>query len=371
MKKIFIISCLLIGFWVFGNVPKKDSLIQVALENIHQDPDVTIKIAENLLKNTQDTDEKARYYGLLSTAYIGKRDFESSLEYALKSQDLLHETNNPDTKTKILLSVAIQYQQMELFSKSLELLDDLEKLSSQIDNEIQKHSLLGKANAVRGMIYKSQSNPDLALNKFLIAVKHLQQILPQDKSEANLSVVFYNIGYCYVEIGKSTDAKTAFNQSLKFAKQSKAISLEGFAYKGLSDVYFNEGQHQQSLDLLNLAEQSAKNVGDLLLDEGIYKGKADNFLALNMFDEYQVYNDNYLKTRFVREQNELKSIHNSIDNQMKVSELKLNDIKNKHQKINLLIVSLALIICVILIILILKNRKLNLQYQTRIKDLIN
>ena len=68
----------------------------------------------DLAGTKEKADERAHLYMLISNAYIAKRNNDSSLFYILKATDLINTTTLITTKIKILNSVAVQYQQMEL-----------------------------------------------------------------------------------------------------------------------------------------------------------------------------------------------------------------------------------------------------------------
>lgn len=372
MRK-FLICFMLFSFGIltFAGNPR-EALFNKAKANIFRDPEETIKISNQLLKDETDVDKKAEIYLTLSKAYIAKRDFDKSLTYVTKVQDLLDEISNSDTKAQILISIAIQYQQMEIFNKSLSFLDEIDQHSQKMpDSSRIKFSVLGKAYAVRGMIYKSQLNPELALSKFVVAVKNLEKIAPALQSNANLSIVYYNIGYCYMDLGDKAKSEQAFLRSLDFAEKEKAKSLEAFAYKGLSEVMMANAKHQEALLLLQKAAALSQNVGDLLLDEGIQRNIADNYLALNDITNYNLYNQKYLQTRFQREQNELQSINTSIDNIQKGNKKNLDGVKQSQRKVDSFIILIGVALVVLFLFLIWKKRKANRLLQNNIKTILN
>ena len=139
---------------------------------------------------------------LLSNAYIAKRDIDSSLYYINQTSNLI---NNSDikiaTKVRILNHIAVQYQQMELYDKALETLDRSQELCNQIPaGRYHRNYYWEFINIVRGMVYRAQSNPEMALEKFKSALKYYKTI-PADKSLlANMSVIAYNIGNCYLDL---------------------------------------------------------------------------------------------------------------------------------------------------------------------------
>ncbi|SEV96745.1 Tetratricopeptide repeat-containing protein [Chryseobacterium wanjuense] len=372
----FIIKLILLLFLGFqnsfsGQKISDDSLMKKAQLEIYDNPEKAINIGKSLLKKEKDVKKLIAIYLLLSTANIAKRDFDISLKYILKAKELAQKTNDPKTQTTVLVSVAIQYQQMELFSKSLETLDEADQYLSKLpDDTREKHFETARINAIRGMIYKSQSNSEIALEKFLKSVEHFEKIGQKKSTYANMSVVYYNIGYCYLNLNQNDKAEQAFLQSIHYAQENQAKSLEAFALKGMSELYKQKREHQMALNLLIKAENLCKNTGDLILNEGIYKEMADNYLAMGNQNLYQVYNKKYFEMHFQRTQNELNSINQSIDNHNKETFLKSEELKRRHYYLIASVIGFGTLVIAILLILIFKIRKENKKYHKEIQQMI-
>jgi tetratricopeptide (TPR) repeat protein len=308
---------------------------------------------------------------LLSTANIAKRNFDESLKYILKAKELAQKTNDIKTQATVLISVAIQYQQMELFSKSLETLNEADVYIEKLpENSDDRHTETARSYAIRGMIYKSQSNSEIALEKFLISIKNFEKVSTEKSAYANMSIVYYNIGYCYLNLNQMEKAHLAFLKSVDYAKIINAKSLEAFALKGMAEMYKQNRENQTALNLLIKAENLSKNIGDLVLNEGIYKEMADNYLATGKQNLYQEYNKKYFETRFKREQNELSSINHSINNHNKETLKKSQELKAHYTYLTIIILCIGAIFISSLLYFILKIRKQNAQYQKQIQQLI-
>lgn len=371
LLKLILIILLAFQISTFGQKISDDSLLKKARLEIYNNPENTISIANSLLKKEKDIKKTISLYMLLSTANIAKRDFDESLKYILKAKELAPKTNDPKTQTNVLVSVAIQYQQMELFSKSLEILDEADEYLIKLpDNSFEKNTETARSYAIRGMIYKSQSNPEIALEKFLKSVESFKKVNPKEATYANMSVVFYNIGYCYLNLNQIDKAEKSFLESIDYAQKKKAKSLEAFALKGMAEVYKQKRQNETALKLLIKAEDLCKDTNDLVLNEGIFKEMADNYLAIGNQNSYQIYNKKYFEMRFRREQNELNSINQSIDNHNKETLIKSEELRQSFTYCLASVVGFGIVIIAIFLSFIFKIRKQNKKYHAEIQKLI-
>lgn len=368
-----IVSLFFLFFCIFTKAQKTpDSvLIKKAKLEIYDNPDNTIKIGEQLLKKPHDVKTSINLYMLLSTANIAKRNFDKSLKYILKAKELSQKTNDPKSQAGVLISVAIQYQQMELFSKCLETLNEADQYIARIpEKNPEKYIETAASHAIRGMVYKSQSNSEIALEKFLISIQNYDKVPVKKTTYSNMSVVYYNIGYCYLNLNQIDKAQEAFSQSINYARKNYAKSLEAFALKGISEIHKQRYENQSAINLLLKAENLCKNTGDIILNEGLYKELAENYLALGHQNLYQQYNKKYLEMRFKRKQNELKSINQVIDNHNKETSLESEKLNSYYRYIKMGSVLLGSIFIVILLYSIIKIRKQNKKFHQEIQQMI-
>ncbi|WP_411812176.1 tetratricopeptide repeat protein [Chryseobacterium scophthalmum] len=372
---VFLLSVLLCTVSVSGQKISDDSLsalIKKANQEIYNNPDNAIKIGKKLLKNEKDTKKLIRIYLLLSTAGVAKRDFDESLQYIYKARDLAKKTNDPKIQTSVLMTVAVQFQQMDLLSKSIETLDEVDKYLAELPENLSlKHFETAKSFALRGMIYKSQANPEIALQEFLIAIKNFEKVPDQKTTFYNQSIVYYNIGACYLMINELKQAEKAFQKSISIARLIKANSLEAFALKGMSEIPKQKHQNQVALNLLLQAEALSKNIGDITLNEGIYIEMADNYLAMGKQNFYQLYSRKYFESQFKREQNELSSINHALDIHNLESQKKSKDMITHYHFLIWAAVLSGVIIFGLFFYSVLKIRRRNQKDQEEIKKLFS
>ncbi|KYH03851.1 hypothetical protein A1704_20940 [Chryseobacterium cucumeris] len=369
---IVLMSLLLFQTTLAGQKISDDSLMKIANLEIYNNPDNAINIGKKLLRKERDLNKSIKIYLILSTAGIAKRNFDESLQYILKAREMVQKTNDPKIQTSFLIAAAVQYQQMELFSKSLETLDEADEYLVKLpEDSYLKNFETARSFALRGMIYKSQSNPEIALQEFLIAIRNFERIKEKkEKTYFNQSIIYYNIGHCYLNLNQPDNAGTAFMKSMNLAGMIKAKSLEAFALKGLAEMNKQKHQNQEALKLLIKAENLGKEAGDLSLDEGIYKEMAENYLAMGNPNLYQVYSRKYFETKFKREQSELSSINHAIDVHNMETQKKSKKLATRYNYFMAGMIILGLFVLSIFFYFVMKIRKQNKKYHDEIKQLI-
>ncbi len=336
-----------------------EQLYKQAISNVYQNPDNSLKMAQKMLKNEKNQNNIIRLYKLISLSYISKRDYDKSLDWVLKMKELSKTITDSEQKIKILNIIAIQYQQMGLYSKTLEILDEYNKEILLLKDSHFKSYHLGINYAIRGLVYKNQNNNELALEKLTKGLEYLNQVGDYENAIANTSVFLYNIGYCYFYLNKYQEAEKYFRKSAEVAKSVGAESLEAFAYKGLSENFTVLGKHQEAIELLKKSVNLSKKVGDLVLSEGIYKGFSDNYLALQDWSNYEVYNKLYAETKFAREQSELASLNKSIDVLNQENNKKIEEQKTKLRIISFIIITISSLVFIWFLLNFIKHRKRN------------
>lgn len=113
----------------------KEEIISKARDAIYDNPDYSISVSDSLLKTENDIDMRAKLLLMKCNAYTSKRNYEESLKNVLEAKALLNRINDSETKVRVLISIAIQYQQMELFRKCLDILDESEKQAATLQNQ--------------------------------------------------------------------------------------------------------------------------------------------------------------------------------------------------------------------------------------------
>lgn len=346
-----------------------DSLIKASTLEIYENPDKAIATGKSIFEDPKNNAKnKIRGLMLISDGYSSKRDYQKSLEYVLKANQLAVPLNEDLLKIRILFKLAAQYEHLKIYDKAINFLDESEQLILAFPVRDSVQFLLGNNYVIRGFIYKEQLNCDIAINFFEKGIKQYEGF-DESITSANLSITYYNIGNCYTLMAKNEEAKSSFAKSISVAKKVNAKSLEAFSLKGLAEVYTLEGNYNEAIKALQEALIISKSVGDLVLNQGIYKGLSENYLAINQWEKYRIYHLNYLKTQLEVKESERKSISISLDETMAVQNSKLEAIIPNYYYGILTSVLITLVVVIFSFFNYKKTKKSNLKLQDLIDDL--
>ena len=344
----FIITVILCFFTSIISAQKNlDSILTITSNEIFENPNKAITIGKDVLSNATQAGTKINALMLISNAYLSKRENAKSLEYALMTRQYLNQLSSQKTQINILNTIGMQHQQLGIYDKAIEYLDEALLLSKQIKNPDSLPSILGYNYTIRGFIYREQMSCDVALTYFDKAIFQFKKISTLNTMKANLSTLTYNKGNCFLQISEIDSARVNFNQSIEYAQEVGANSLLAFAKKGLSEVYTFEGNYSKAIDELNEAENASKNVGDLILNQGVYKNLSDNYLALNNRELYKIYFKKYTEVqKQINEKEQITintSINNLIEENNSATEKKLSNLRIIHWILTSFILLLILI----------------------------
>lgn len=345
-KKIIAVALFVFGgsFYAIGQSDSKlDSLLKQAKLDIYEKPESVIKLGDSLYKSADSSPEtKVNALMLISDAYSSKRDYEKSLKYFQIANELSKKDNNIDLQIVVLSRTAVRYQQMKVYDKAIQYLDECDKLIAANPDQKTKHQYTqGNNYIVRGLIYKDQLNCDIAINYLNKGIDLYKKSVTTLKY-ANLSIAYYNRGNCYIQLLDYKEAKNSFDQAIISADKVDASSLKAFALKGMAEVYNQQGDHKRAIELLQDGLKISKKVGDLILNRELYLNLANNYKSIDNWDEYKKYNLLFLKNQSIIKESERLSINDSIDELTAINDEKIHQMQIRYYVVISLMVLLSL-----------------------------
>lgn len=358
-KKSFILVILLIlstRYSVFSQDQKKlEQLIKTANVEMYENPEKVISTGLKIIQLSKNNiDLKIKAYKLVSDGYSSKREYQKSLKYLIKALELLPKSEDKLLKISIDTKAGIQYHQLNIYQSAITYLDRAEKMCLEYPVKDSVSSFLGVNYVVRGFIYKEKLNCDIAISFFDKGIKELSSKNKISENATRISIAKYNKGNCYLLLEENALAEKCFKEAFTSAKKVNAKSLEAFALKGIAQIHTLNGTYDEAISELNQAYSISKKVNDLVLNQEIYLGLSENYLAINQPEKYKEYQQKLMQTQTKLKENERASIENLLqENYNNIEKKTKSDLSNFW-----IFVFLALTISIPLIALII-NKKTN------------
>lgn len=358
-KKSFILVILLLlstRYSVFAQDQKKlEQLIKTANVEMYENPEKVISTGLKIIQLSKNNiDLKIKAYKLVSDGYSSKREYQKSLKYLIKALELLPKSEDKLLKISIDTKAGIQYHQLNIYQSAITYLDRAEKMCLEYPVKDSVSSFLGVNYVVRGFIYKEKLNCDIAISFFDKGIKELSSKNKINENATRISIAKYNKGNCYLLLEENALAEKCFKEAFTSAKKVNAKSLEAFALKGIAQIHTLNGTYDEAISELNQAYSISKKVNDLVLNQEIYLGLSENYLAINQPEKYKEYQQKLMQTQTKLKENERASIENLLqENYNNIEKKTKSDLSNFW-----IFVFLALTISIPLIALII-NKKTN------------
>lgn len=339
-------------------------ILDSAAVKVYSNPDEAVKIAEYVYnRNNNYPKLQATALLLLSNIASKKMQYDQSLNFALKAKELSFKTRDLKLKLKVLNTIAMHYYISGVYNNALQILDEAEKISAEYPHKDSIRIILGNNWGIRGAIYKEQLSPSIALKYFIRAIGEFKKEAENPKALINLSLIYYNMGYCNISLERNSEAKSDFNSALYYADKIGAPNLIAYAKQGIAEVYTHEGKYSNAIkELQSAISISKKTEPDPELDCFIYKSLSDNYLATNDWKNYQVYSKKY----FTAQEDNIIAKRKFIQESLEKTNTAIQQEMNEHRLYFYFALTTILVLICILIFTIIKDQII---FKAKLNDL--
>jgi two-component system, sensor histidine kinase and response regulator len=229
-----------------------------------------------LADSLNDKLAKGKLYRLYGQIYndLYQQDYEKVLGFFRESFRLLTSIE-PSSSLKFevdmeiastLNNMAYLYWQWGQLKESLSYYDSAIRFTQKIWEQEPSHQrltrMLGLELNSRGAVYWGLGNHRAALESYLEAIPHFDQV----NSPHHSSLVYNNIGLIYDAWGQKKTAFSHFHTGLKLAKKAKNPNSLGYSFSNLGRFHEREGHYDSALFYYqNSAENylSTNNMGGI------------------------------------------------------------------------------------------------------------
>ncbi|WP_191858950.1 helix-turn-helix domain-containing protein [Hanstruepera ponticola] len=358
---LLLIGCLL-SFNVFS---QQDNLISKASELVYSNPDEAIKIAELILKTSQDSQDNAHARLLLAKSYLVKGAFNEAVINAFDDVSLLDDIN-VETQVEINIIKATLLRKLYLDKQSEYYLNQasemLSKESIKAQDSLHSNIALERINM---LIDRRNSTEALAvINKteaqfksFFESNKHKKQSLYIAKERAFSDLTQYDSAFVYIN--------KIF--SVKDSTQVTNLYERAMLYKELGYLHLQKKEFDKSEKNFFIALRFAEILGNDNLLLQINRELAINYLASGQKSQHKVYNDVFLLLNNeveLMEQEAVNTVYNLITKQHENWVSSEKDIYQRYQNLLLAGILFIIVVCVFFILTSQARKK-------RIKEIIS
>lgn len=219
---------------------KLENGISYLSEIKYEDPQLTIKISDTLIKLCKDTNEKylIDIYSILGASYWHLGELGKSTNYFTLCYNASIKFKANQEALSSLNSIGYNYFELGDYSSALNNLDKSLTLGKKIND---------KASLAITQTYIGQINSKL--KKYSTAIKYYNESLIYFKNEGkykNEAIVYNNIGNCFLEENKFDSAIYYFNKSLELSKQKKFPKGIAMATSNAGLTYLDKKQYKKA-----------------------------------------------------------------------------------------------------------------------------
>lgn len=249
------------------------------LETAQKDLKIAFKVADSLYKISETPLLKTRSLMLTASLYKQSGDVKKSIEYALKSGEIIEQTDSYSWQAKVYGFLATQYRMVKLYNSSRTYLEKAFEISENIENP-------KAANNIKGLMLQEKAYNDIEQKNFKKAIENINRSQNYFKlTEANLDFFTANneqlLGLSYFNLNDLDQALSHYKKALKFTANDSENFLVGLIYNGFAEVYLEKKDLKSAKKYLSLAERISEKSQYLELKNEIYKTSQKYYAVIN------------------------------------------------------------------------------------------
>ncbi|MCT4303849.1 helix-turn-helix domain-containing protein [Elizabethkingia anophelis] len=270
MNRFFIIVLFFISNIIFSQDLNSFNSIynKTYLETSQKDMKKALKIADSLFSISQTPILKTKSMMLSATLYQQSGDLKKAIQYALKSEEIINNTDNELWKARIYGFLATQYRILKLYKNSKMYMDMALEACKRIDDP-------KFVNNTKGLMMQEMAYYESDLENYKKAIYYINQsqlhfnLIKQNNdfftlnNEQLLGLNYYKLN----DLGKSTQH---YNKALKMAKDNPPNFITYLVYNGLANIYLDQKNLKEAKKYIDLMQNASDKSYYLELRNVIY-----------------------------------------------------------------------------------------------------
>lgn len=237
------------------------------LDLAQRDMQAAMKVADSLYTISETPLFKTRSLMLSASLYKQAGEVKKSIEFAVKSGEIIAETDNYAWKAKVYGFLATEYRALKLYDFSKQYLDKALAVSNKIENP-------KAANNIKGLMLQEKAYYEMDQKQYKKAIENIHKSQQYFKlTEAHVDFLTANneqlLGLTYYELKDLDQSLLHYNKALNLTKNDPENFLVGLIYNGFANVYLDKKDLKNAKKYLDLAENVSDKSGYLLLKREI------------------------------------------------------------------------------------------------------
>ena len=242
--------------------------VKTYLETSQKDFKKAVTIADSLYTISETPLLQTKSLMLSATLYQQSNDLKKSVDYALKAEKIIENTNDSSWKARVAGFLATQYRLLALFDKSGIYAEKTLRLADKIENP-------EAANSTKGLMWQEKAYYNIETENYRDAVKCINFSQSYfDKISQNKDFLTANnkqlLGLSYYRLDKKDAALKSYQESLVLLKKTPENFMAGLVHCGLAKIYMDTDQLEKAKEHLDIAIKIADTSEYLQLKKEVY-----------------------------------------------------------------------------------------------------
>ncbi len=246
------------------------------VETAQKDFDKALQIADSLFVISETALFKTKSLMLSASLYQQSGDLNTAIDFALKSEKIITQTQDYVWISRVYGFLATQYRLIGLYSQSKKYSDLAFGFAEKISEKELSHSTMGLLLQEMAFNENTQKNYRKAIGYLKLAHQHFEKI------NANRDYLIAQnqqlIGVNYFGLKKMDSAMIHYEKALDTYGDNPANYVKGLIHNGIANVYLVETDLENANEHLQEARRIADNSSYLELKNEVYKTSQQYFL---------------------------------------------------------------------------------------------
>ncbi|MCL1672584.1 AraC family transcriptional regulator [Elizabethkingia ursingii] len=263
--------------------------VKTYLETSQKDFKKALAVSDSLFNISQTPLLQTKSLMLSATLYQQTHDLKRSVDYALRAEKIIEQTNDASWNTRVLGFLSTQYRLLGLFDKSRVYSEKALEYAGKIENQ-------EAASSAKGLVSQELAYYNIAVQKYQKAIESIEASqryfdnITQNKdfmTAGNKQL----LGLCYYNLGDSGRSLKYYNEALTLLKGEPENYLTGIVYSGIAEVYMKTDELDKAKEYLDKAMKIADKSEYLQLKKEVYKRTQEYYSKVQDIENLRKIND--------------------------------------------------------------------------------